>query len=118
MERAFEGRGDPAAWSEDLLLSIDNCFKANYLRDGVPCDSLFFPDHPENHDNFQKYCADVNIILRDNYSSALPYVREYFSYAMMWRKHGHRFPMPLGTATVIGVVHDLAKKYRLGLSEV
>jgi hypothetical protein len=118
MESAFFGRGDPEIWPEDILAKIDKCFIENYCdASGEPCDCLFYPSHAENIDKFAAYCAGVDAILRDN-RTILPYAREYFTYATLWEKRGERFPVPLGTASVVEALHVLLKKYTRGLTEV
>lgn len=118
MEKAFCQRGDPNAWPDDVLTKIDQCFINNFYVNDAPCDSLFYPSHPSNVTSFMTYRDDVDAVLRDNKSSVPQYARQYFAYAMLWEKRGHRFPMPLGTASVIEALHTLLKKYRRGLTEV
>ncbi|KAH9022645.1 hypothetical protein EDB85DRAFT_1895168 [Lactarius pseudohatsudake] len=125
MEKPFEGRGDASAWGKELLDKIDRCFIKNYKdnekekeKDSETLsDSLFFQDN-KNINKFTLYCADVDRVLLENPKTTLPYAREYFAYAMMYRTHGHKFPMPLGTASVVQAVHKLATKYNKGLCEV
>ena len=118
MEKAFEERGDPRAWDPTILEQIDECFKKNFFHSGTAVDSLFFPEDADNINRFARYCTDVKIILRDNYKAVPRHAQTYFAYSMLWRQRGYKFPMPLGTATVIQEVHNFATKYRLGLAEV
>jgi len=119
MANAFEGRGKANSWTEVLLGKIDECFRKNYCLDsGVPCDLLFFPEEPDNFNRFTQYCSDVDKVLLEEADEVPRYAREYFTYSMIWKVHGHKFPIPLGTATVIEAVHHLAMKYQCGLSEV
>ncbi|KAH9019230.1 hypothetical protein EDB85DRAFT_1896816 [Lactarius pseudohatsudake] len=121
MTDAFKGRGDASSWNEELLAKIDECFVRNYKDKDDPaasfCDSLFFPDS-DNHNRFTKYQLDVDKVLQEESHVAPRYAREYFSYyALIWQLKGRSFPVPLGTASVIDAVHQLATKYRRGLSE-
>lgn len=119
MAKAFEGRGNSRSWDEDILKSIDKCFIKNYYdTTDSPCDSLFFPNNPDNQNRFTSYCSDVDKILQENAMRVPPFSRTYFAYAMMWKVHGHPFPIPMGTATVIEALHHLASKYHRGLCEV
>ncbi len=116
---SFKGRGDARSWTEALLGKIDKCFLDNYCDSaGDPCDSLFFPNNADNFNRFTRYCSDVDKVFQEQAVDAPPYAREYFSYAMIWKIHGYKFPIPLGTASVIGAFHHLATKYKDGLREV
>src|ERR1700761_8167170 len=117
MEKGFRRRGDPEIWPEDLLTQIDECFIKHFYVGGAPCDSLFYPSHPSNMTSFMSYCDEVDKILRDH-PSPPEHAREYFAYAMLWEKRGQRFPVPLGTSSVIEALYTLTKRYRLGLTEV
>jgi hypothetical protein len=121
METAFKGRSDLSTWGpgngEKLLDEIDKCFVNNYYEDGHPCNSLFFPSCADNLNRFDNYCMAVDEVLR-THNDAPPYARQYFAYAMIWKKHGHKFPMPLGTKSLVEAVDTLAKKYCRGLREV
>ena len=117
MEKEFRGRGNLDIWPDNILTQIDDCFVKHFYVDKVPRDSLFYPSHPENITNFIRYCENVDAILKNDDSSP-PYAREYFVYAMQWQKRGQRFPVPLGTRSVIEAVYNLTKKYRRGLTEV
>lgn len=120
MSKAFRRRGDPSAWDDETVLAeIDKCFTDNFLLEGEIRDELFYGDDPETHDLFTKYRSDVDKVLKDHRSSKLPYAREYFAYSMMmWKKRGYKFPVPLGTASVIECIHNLVKKHSAGLTEV
>jgi hypothetical protein len=50
------------------------------------------------------YYARVDTILRDNHST-LPFTHEHFAYAMMWKKRGETFTVPLGTVSVLAALH-------------
>lgn len=117
MEAAFEGRGDISTWTPALLDEIDDCFVNNFYDSRKLCDSLFFPGCADNLNRFGKYCTDVDRVLQTGVKVP-PYARTYFAYAMLWQTHGHKFPIPLGTKSVIEAVDTLAKKYRRGLREV
>ena len=121
MEKPFKGKGDIKEWDSDVLAKIDECFVRNYLDDdsGLPCASLFFPNSSDNHNRFTHYCSDVSkVLIHEDTSKFAPHARAYFNYAMIWKKHGYLFPMPLGTASVVQAVDYLATKYERGLCEV
>jgi len=117
METMFRGRGDPGAWSDELLTQIDQCFIKHFYENNAPCDSLFYPAHADYITRFMKYCNSVDAALQAD-ASRPTHSREYFAYAMLWKKRGLRFPVPLGTASVVEALFSLTKKYRLGLTEV
>ena len=118
MATAFEGRADANTWSDELLGKIDDCFVEYFYEGGAPCSFLFFPACPQYLNRFSGYRNDVDRILRENPDLAPPYAREYFAYAMIWQLHGYKFPMPLGTASVIEAVHVLATRFCRGVCEV
>ena len=118
MEEAFSGRGNLENWSADVLQKIDECFKKHYMISDNPSPSLFFPNSDENVGKFQEYCDDVDQILRMNPKEAPRYAREYFAYYSIWQMRGFRFPVPLGTATAVEVLHNMACRVRAGFIEV
>ena len=117
MEKSFRGRGNPSAWSDELLTAVDQCFIKHFYVNNAPCDSLFYPGHPDYLTRFMHYCSSVDQVLIED-KARPPYSREYFAYAMLWKKRGQRFPVPLGTASVVEALHLLTKRYKLGLAEV
>jgi hypothetical protein len=118
MEAAFEGRGNLENWSADVLEMIDDCFKKHYMVGENPSPSLFFPKSDENVDKFQEYCDDVDQVLRMNPKDAPRYAREYFAYYSIWQMRDFRFPVPLGTATAVEVLHNMVSRVRTGFTEV
>jgi hypothetical protein len=118
MEEAFLERGDLIGWPDDVLNKIDQCFVNNFFTSGVAWNKLFCPDVTEGYNRFLKYQSDVDKVLEDNSATVPPYAREYFAYSMIWSKRGYRFPIPLGTKSVIGLIHALTKKHSIGLTEV
>lgn len=119
MEDAFRKKGNLSSWTPELLDKIDECFVKNYVGedgDAVPC--LFFPDSVDNLNLYVSYCSDVDRALRIHSESAPQYAREYFSYFTIWQLQGFRFPMPLGTKSVVGVLNKMAKKLTKGFAEV
>ncbi|KAH9028303.1 hypothetical protein EDB85DRAFT_1892595 [Lactarius pseudohatsudake] len=118
MKTAFEDMGDASDWTHELLGKIDQCFKEAYYVNEEPSESLFVPLSSDNDNRFDKYVMSVDKVLQNESQTAPPYAREYFAYAMMWKLHGHKFPMPLGTASVVEALHKIANKYPLGISEV
>ncbi|KAH9025765.1 hypothetical protein EDB84DRAFT_1563963 [Lactarius hengduanensis] len=118
MKTAFEDMGDASDWTHELLGKIDQCFKEAYYVNEEPSESLFVPLSSDNDNRFDKYVMSVDKVLQNESQTAPPYAREYFAYAMMWKLHRHKFPMPLGTASVVEALHKIANKYPLGISEV
>ena len=119
MEVTFRQPGDLSSWTPELLDNIDDCFVNNYLdKNGDPVPCLFFPDNPDNLNTFRTYCSDVDDVLRLHTESAPTYAREYFSYYTIWQMRGWSFPVPLGTASVVGVLNKMAMQVREGFSEV
>jgi len=91
----------------------------NYLNeDGDPIPCLFFPHNVDNLNRFMGYCNDVDLALRTHSQSAPPYAREYFMYYTIWQMRGWRFPVPLGTASVVGALEKMTTKLSRGFSEV
>ena len=118
MKRAFLGRGDLQQWTEDVLAKIDKCFQDHFFTSGVVHDALFALDSPKAYIIFSQYQSAVDQILRENRATVPPYAREYFAYSMFWKERGYRFPIPLGTASVIEFIHSLTQKHASGLNEV
>ncbi len=119
MEVSFRSRGDLSSWTPELLDEIDACFVKNYIgEDGeaVPC--LFFPDSPDNLNLYISYCSGVDHALRTHFESAPRYARAYFSYYSVWQMRGFKFPVPLGTKSVVDALNKMAKKLTKGFSEV
>ncbi|KAI9430720.1 hypothetical protein H4582DRAFT_2063460 [Lactarius indigo] len=114
---AFEEMGDASDWTHELLDKIDQCFKDAYCVNDEPCESLFVPLSSDNDNRFEKYLMSVDKVLQNESQTAPPYAREYFAYAMMWKLHGYKFPMPLGTASVVEALHKIAMRYPRGISE-
>jgi hypothetical protein len=118
MATVFQGRASLSTWNPDILDKIDECFVNSFYDAGTPCSSLFFPKSANYMNRFTGYCGAVDRVFLSNPNTSPPYAREYFAYAMIWQLHGHRFPMPLGTASAVEAVNFLATKYHRGLSEV
>ena len=120
MDKLFrQGRGDLREWSPEVLDMIDKMFLKNYAHKDYGFQmELFFPDSQDNYTRFRQYCDGVDQILRENASGAPPYAREYFAYYSIWEMRGYRFPVPLGTASVIAAVDAIAANVRKGLVEV
>ena len=118
MGTAFQGRSCLSLWDDETLQKIDVCFVDNFYDNDGPCPFLYFPGSLEYVNSFEKYCSDVDHVFQTNANASPPFARQYFAYAMMWRIHGHKFPMPLGTASAVAAVDSLATKVHGGLSEV
>jgi hypothetical protein len=118
MATAFRGRGDVGLWDYRLLEKIDKCFKDHYNGPAGLARTLFFPDNAENQNRYLRYCVDVDHIFQENSAISPPFAREYFAFYSIWQMQGLRFPLPLGTASVIDALDKLLTKYRLGVCEV
>lgn len=118
MKTAFEDRGDLEKWVPDLMEKIDDCFVKNYMVDGEPVPSLFFPNSWDNYNHFVTYCDDVDKVLRTHRGRGPKHGREYFAYYSIWQLHGYAFPVPLGTRSVVYALHQIASKIRKGMIEV
>ena len=119
MERAFKKTGDLSRWSAELLDEIDAAFVKHYLDDdGEPIQTLFFPGETQNLNNFAAYCKDVEQALRKHASSGPPHARAYFVYYSIWQMRGWKFPVPLGTASVVGALNKILKRVKNGFAEV
>jgi hypothetical protein len=122
METAFKESGDLSSWSPELMHDIDEAFLKNYTTttskgvEAIAC--LFYPNSSDNMNIFVTYCADVDQVLRKHAETAPPYAREYFTYYCIWQMRGWRFPVPLGTASVVGVLHRKLKQVTHGFQEV
>lgn len=119
MEEAFKYTGDLSMWSPDLLQEIDAAFVKHYLdKEGNPLPFLFFPNSPENMNAFTDYSTEVILALRMHSQTAPPYAREYFQYYCIWQMRGWKFPVPLGTASVISALMKTLHQVKEGFSEV
>ena|ERR1700761_889009 len=119
MERIFiEERGNLALWKPEVLSAIDECFVRHYMLEGDPHASLFAPDNADNLNLFRLYVNDVDKVLRVHSSAAPRYARSYFAFYSIWQMQGFRFPMPLGTASVIEALNKILLKVKQGFSEV
>ncbi|KAI0261575.1 hypothetical protein BGY98DRAFT_1104417, partial [Russula aff. rugulosa BPL654] len=119
MEKAFEKTGDLSSWSPELMHDIDQAFVKSYMdENGEAAAHLFFPDSAKNINAFAAYCTNVDKALRKHAKTAPPYAHEYFIYYSIWQMRGWRFPVPLGTASVVGVLNKMLKQVKNGFSEV
>lgn len=119
MQLAFKERGDLQTWSPTVLDDIDNCFLKIYKPDGQLSPYLFFPDNFENKKLFTQYCTEVENVLRHaKPEKAPPHARAWFVYFSIYNMQDYKFPMPLGTASVVQAVNDLLMGVQLGFVEV
>ena len=121
MEEAFQGRGRVESWSPSILEKIDGCFLKHYTKGpkGDEIDeSLFFPDNANNLNIFTKYCSEVDDVLHRATEGVPRYAQEYFAYYTIWEKRGYAFPVPLGTRSVVEVLHRMTERVEKGFSEV
>jgi hypothetical protein len=118
LELQFQrGRGSLSDWSTALLEDIDRCFVDNYMEDGEPVASLFYPHNGDNLNRFEKYCNDVDMVLRKTDNEAPRNARAWFTVYRMWEMRS-KFPVPLGTASVVECLHNMSVDVRKGFSEV
>jgi hypothetical protein len=119
MKDAFGGgRGDLSSWGPDVLTEIDNCFVKAYLVKGEPHPCLFFPQSPENMNKFLTYCGEVDVILRQRSKNVPVYAKEYFAYFTIYHMQDYKFPVPLGTKSVVNALHKIAESLKDGFTEV
>lgn len=120
MDSAFRGRGELSVWKNEVLNGIDKIFVACYTYEGTQqiADSLFFPNSADNKSRFHRYYIQVDEFLRQRHDEVPMYCREYFAYYTIWHKMDYKFPMPLGTSSVIMALHNTAEKYKEGICEV
>ena len=114
------GRGNLGDWTPALLDDIDDCFVNNYTDMGgaFPVESLFFPKAGDNLDRYDKYCNEVDNILRKPENKAPPFARYYFAVSTIWAMRGYSFPVPLGTRSVVECLHKMTLNVRRGFEEV
>jgi hypothetical protein len=115
---AFRKPGDLSCWTPEILNEIDKAFVKIYVQDDQPIPCLFFPDSAMNLNLYDKYCQEVVKVLQHSTATGPPYAREYFIYYSMWQIQGFKFPMPLGTASVVDILNKMLLKVRRGFSEV
>lgn len=119
MEAAFVKTGNLSFWSREVLDEIDAAFVRHYLdEDREPIPELYFPQSMKNLNQFELYCSDVDKALRRAQDGAPPFAREYFLYYSMWAMRGFKFPVPLGTVSVVGVMQNMLKRVKMGIQEV
>lgn len=119
METEFQNPGDLAAWSPEVLDLIDKAFVKNYIQeDGEPVPSLFFPKSGDNLNRFMTYCNDVDNAIRTLEDMSPVHAREYFAYYSLWQMRGWSFPIPLGTASVVDILHRMLNGLKAGFTEV
>jgi hypothetical protein len=117
-EKAFKKLGDVSSWSPEVLDEIDAAFVKDYVDEDGDTGCLFFPRNVENLNVFRNYCNDVEQVLEKHGASAPPHAREWFVNYSIWQMREWEFPMPLGTASVVGVLNDMLMKTKNGFAEV
>ena len=118
MESAFRHRGDLHRWNPELLGKIDDIFVECFMKDQSPKDFLFYVKNEDYANQFLEYCMAVDSLLMDHSAMAPEYAREYFAYYTIWQMRGYKFPMPLGTTSVISAPHTILKECKDGFGEV
>jgi hypothetical protein len=112
------GRGNLKLWSRDILAEIDLIFTKYFMVNGEPLNYLFYPGNMDYLNTYALYRADVDEVL-ENHSDELPvHCRTYFQYSTIWQMRGYKFPVPLGTKTVVECLHKIASERRKGFLEV
>ena len=114
----IRGRGDMEIWTPELLEEIDNCFVANFMKGGEPMDFLFVPCCPEYLNVYDKYAKKVDDFLLNHADSKVTHARHYFIYTTIWEMRGFKFPVPLGTRSVVECLDKMLSRRRKGLIEV
>ena len=82
MKKSFRGRGNPNAWSNELLTAVNQCFIKHFYVNNALCDSLFYSEFLDYLTRFMHYCSSVDQVLIEDKACPL-YSREYFTYAML-----------------------------------
>jgi hypothetical protein len=119
MEKQYvSGRGNLKLWTTEILAKIDAIFVASFMFDGEPVDYLFMPDCVDYLNAYEGYRREVDEILADHREELPRYCREYFKYSTIWEMRGLKFPVPLGTQTVVDCLHKIASDRRKGFIEV
>jgi hypothetical protein len=118
MEVAFRGRGDLSEWSPEVLDEIDRCFVRNYMPDDDPVPCLFVENNADNLNRFTQYFHEVDRVLDIFKKQAPKYAREYFTYYSIWQIGEYKFPVPLGTASVVTAINKILQKVSRAFSEV
>jgi hypothetical protein len=118
MEKAFQGRGDLRTWSPEVLDEIDDCFLKAYMAKDELSPFLFFPDDTNNLNKFQEYFYEVDNVLRKRANEVPAHTRAYFAYYSTWQMRGYKFPVPLGTRSVVFSLHKVAELVETGFKEV
>ena len=112
------GRGDLEMWTPEIMKEIDKCFVENFMSGGEPVEYLFFPNSVEYLNAYDTYHRDVDDVLVKHQSKVSKYTREYFAYSTIWEMRGYKFPVPLGTASVVECLHKIVSGRRKGFKEV
>lgn len=114
----LRGRGNLKLWSTEILAKIDMIFVKYFMDNGEPLRYLFYPGNTDYLNTYAMYRADVDEVL-DEHSDELPaHCRAYFQYSTLWQMRGYKFPVPLGTKTVVECLHKIADQRRKGFLEV
>lgn len=114
----LRGRGDLSLWTTEILNEIDVLFVGHFMYMGEPIWFLFMPGSVEYLNSYDMYRRDVEDVLAAHEKELPPYCREYFNYSTLWQMRELKFPVPLGTQTVVQCLHRLASERRTGFVEV
>ena len=119
MDNAYlSGRGNLDVWTPEIMEEIDQAFVNNFMESQEPLDFLFFPNSPEYLNAYGVYLQEVDDILVKHQEDLPKYCREYLAYYSIWEMRGYKFPVPIGTASVVECLHKIASERRKGFIEV
>ena len=119
MDKVYlSGQGDLDQWRYELLDAIDAKFVDNFMVSGEPINYLFTINCVDYLNKYNKYRMEVDDLLIDSKYCAPTHAREYFQYSTLWEMRGYKFPIPLGTKSVIECLNKLASARRMGFEEV
>jgi hypothetical protein len=119
MDKVYlSGQGDLDQWRYELLDAIDATFVKHFVVSGEPVDYLFTINCVEYVNKYNTYRMEVDDLLVNSKYCAPTHAREYFQYSTLWEMRGYKFPVPLGTKSVIECLNKLASARRMGFEEV
>jgi hypothetical protein len=119
MDKAYlSGRGDLSKWTPEIMKKIDEIFVKNFVMNGEPVDFLFFPNNAEYLNAYNKYLLEVDEVFVEHQDKLPKYCREYLTYYSIWEMRDYKFPVPIGTASVVECLYKIANGRRKGFVEV
>ena len=119
MDNAYlSGHGDLDVWTPEIMEELDEAFVNNFMEGQEPLDFLFFPNSPEYLNAYGVYLQEVDDIFVKYQEDLPPYCWEYLAYYSIWEMRGYKFPVPIGTVSVVECLHNIANERRKGFIEV